>query len=1107
MRHASAMMVDYAELSDESEDSEASDESEHLSDDESAEALSVSGDESDNEGGTLAVKRQAIVRQGHQRPTLQQRAAASMARLGEGRASLSHGKRCAGGSKLARGLHTQAQATSFTAISQRADSIAGHSKYRRTEQTVAELPRGAVNVADKPSRSDEKYAPGVDGDAAWTADMQDWERTNVAGRVRQQRADASYEHTVGRINDWLTQQGHPSFARWVADEESGLYELELILTEGVDGKPTPKLPTVEQVIDWIFSYSCGGAPKGGRKEYRAGPWYAQISGKTQAAQLMSGAAKAFGYGKHADKPPVLTTIEQHISKMRQWIGDKLRDFPLVANPMQNMRISEAIERLEGQIGRHRVAERLPRVVSEEEVEATYSTAHVTEETAGTLEKAIEETQNTLYLAKNALLHGERAHDGFWYNWGDWDTVSEGVQLSAVATKNNKKQVDRPKRALPCVTGCSKALKLNEQGFIEPGDFCISCLVEHLRALVCKLLRVEEVPPDLPIFCDFKQVVHLNAGSTLCIEEEQRQSVTVPLLVCCVTQAEEQAGYKYDRSEAFVVNGDEFWPPCRGTWFHVEGSAYAVRVWATADGVSSHLKLQLKRGAARSGTTIDVSRVSSKSCRRSMATLLSRKGVPLDEIRVIGEWSSEAMVRRYIEMVNVFALTKSNHADLMLRQGGANVSAIAPVASAAGSSVGGDGHPVAVLAAPVASAAGSSVGGDGHPVAVLSLAVAMNGDAVHQSEERSAAALNGSLQRAMAPVRRHAIQDRVGHQQKTHTAAYQLSLDKQRRRCCVRNSGQKNPLVMSELRQRPSVELLLQTMLWDDVESVKKALHDAGVCVSNQEIESYRQPKRRCIKQQAQAALAQVCDGEPPPPSLPASAPGSEVENASDGESGSEEVDNMQDDDDLFASDELVSSADEDVLAGGEDGAGDDDGSEGDGGGGNGGGDGRGGDGGGNGGGGESGGEAGGDGGGQDGGGDGDGGGGDGGGGEGGGDGGGGDGGVGGGSGGGGSSNPRCVVCMSDVVDGRRLCCCSAPIHVPCIMQWVEVSCYEDRGSSDEDTRPSPGRPRCPACMRTLKGTTRRRLVTSPAPPGYAPPSAPPSPTGDETEGKIQYWPK
>ena len=96
----------------------------------------------------------------------------------------------------------------------------------------------------------------------------------------------------------MTKQGHPSFAQWVADEESGLYELELILTEGVDGKPTPKLPTVEQVIDWIFSYSSGGAPKGGSKEYRAGPWYAKMSGKTQAAQLMSGAAKAFGFGKY-----------------------------------------------------------------------------------------------------------------------------------------------------------------------------------------------------------------------------------------------------------------------------------------------------------------------------------------------------------------------------------------------------------------------------------------------------------------------------------------------------------------------------------------------------------------------------------------------------------------------------------------------------------------------------------------------------------------------------------------------------------------------------------------------------------------------------------------
>ena len=31
-----------------------------------------------------------------------------------------------------------------------------------------------------------------------------------------------------------------------------------------------------------------------------------------------------------------------------------------------------------------------------------------------------------------------------YNWGDWDSVDEGVQIAAVATKNNKKQKDRKK---------------------------------------------------------------------------------------------------------------------------------------------------------------------------------------------------------------------------------------------------------------------------------------------------------------------------------------------------------------------------------------------------------------------------------------------------------------------------------------------------------------------------------------------------------------------------------------------------------------------------------------------------------------------------------------
>ena len=43
-----------------------------------------------------------------------------------------------------------------------------------------------------------------------------------------------------------------------------------------------------------------------------------INGKTQADQLMNGAAKEYGHSACADEPPQLSTIEQHVSKLRTW---------------------------------------------------------------------------------------------------------------------------------------------------------------------------------------------------------------------------------------------------------------------------------------------------------------------------------------------------------------------------------------------------------------------------------------------------------------------------------------------------------------------------------------------------------------------------------------------------------------------------------------------------------------------------------------------------------------------------------------------------------------------------------------------------------------------
>ena len=374
------------------------------------------------------------------------------------------------GSRLARGGMKVVECQTLSAISKttsrRSETLAGHKAYREGQKVANEWPRGTLSTGEKPDRR--QYA---DDHVAWEEAFRAWEAKNVAGKVRQNRSEATYEHTAGRINDWLERTGHPPFAHWVKGQRDSLHELELNEVKGDDGSWTVTMPTVEQIIDWIFAYATGDAPKGGSKEYRAGPWYAPIMGKTQAEHWMSGPAKAFGYGPFAELPPVQGTIEQNVSKLRQWLQDKLRMHPTVANPCLNVRVKEALARLEGEQGRHRMEERLPRVLTEEEVGLAICHAKITVKAAGSLEKAIEETQTILYTAKNALLHGERAHDGYWYNWGEWTSCAEGVELSAVATKNNKKQVDRPKKALPCVSGCGKQLRFTEEGYLVRESFC------------------------------------------------------------------------------------------------------------------------------------------------------------------------------------------------------------------------------------------------------------------------------------------------------------------------------------------------------------------------------------------------------------------------------------------------------------------------------------------------------------------------------------------------------------------------------------------------------------------------------------------------------------
>ena len=57
----------------------------------------------------------------------------------------------------------------------------------------------------------------------------------------------------------------------------------------------------------------------------------------------------------------------------------------------------------------------------------------------------------------------------------------------MATKNNKKQVDRPKKG---VMRQRASLVLLDDGMIDPNEFCIASLVDHLYNLMVKLLGVD-----------------------------------------------------------------------------------------------------------------------------------------------------------------------------------------------------------------------------------------------------------------------------------------------------------------------------------------------------------------------------------------------------------------------------------------------------------------------------------------------------------------------------------------------------------------------------------------------------------------------------------------
>ena len=214
-----------------------------------------------------------------------------------------------------------------------------------------------------------------------------------------------------------------------------------------------------------------------------------------------------------------------------------------------------------------------------------ATANITADSAGSLEKAVEEAQNLLYFVKNSVLN-RRAHDEGLLNnsclvevKSDGKGSKTGQSQQDTSTKTNKKQ--RTKKAgLQCTSVCEGMLVLTPEGRADPMKFCPAHLVEHLKGLVQDLLGSGVDIGDLPLYATFCRVEDLKPGSTLTMAAENSVAHQAGLCVCTVTKDEMMEGIMYNRSVPFEyeVNGKstQFFPPVRGLWFEIAETGYAAR---------------------------------------------------------------------------------------------------------------------------------------------------------------------------------------------------------------------------------------------------------------------------------------------------------------------------------------------------------------------------------------------------------------------------------------------------------------------------------------------------------------------------------------------------
>ena len=194
------------------------------------------------------------------------------------------------------------------AAQQRRNSLLSKGKFRDAEKLAREAAVGSLNAKEMPKRKDATTQAKVDEHAqsfrSWmqrslkvkvrtTAPhervCQHKRRRDVLMRVlscvctqpKQANTAASYEKMALTMHEWMVAQGYEQWAH-VVEVEPQRYRLELLADEG-----TPRVPTVEAVVEFLIGMSTGDVEKGGSREARSRDWYATpLWGKSQAEMFM-----------------------------------------------------------------------------------------------------------------------------------------------------------------------------------------------------------------------------------------------------------------------------------------------------------------------------------------------------------------------------------------------------------------------------------------------------------------------------------------------------------------------------------------------------------------------------------------------------------------------------------------------------------------------------------------------------------------------------------------------------------------------------------------------------------------------------------------------------